>query len=239
MKKENPSIRVNRFIAMCGICSRRKADLLIENGRVKINGNTISALGTKVSDKDVVEVDGKKISIEKKRYILLNKPKGYITTMSDERGRKTVLSLIQDSYKERLVPVGRLDRNTTGLLLFTNDGLLAKKLMHPKYQIKKIYNVELNRDLCKQDFDAIMNNLTLSDGVVIVDSLEYCGSNNKLRIEIHIGRNRIIRRIFEHLGYNVEKLDRVEYACLSKKNLLLGKWRVLTNFELKELSRIS
>ena len=154
MKKENPSIRVNRFIAMCGICSRRKADLLIENGRVKINGNTISALGTKVSDKDVVEVDGKKISIEKKRYILLNKPKGYITTMSDERGRKTVLSLIQDTYKERLVPVGRLDRNTTGLLLFTNDGLLAKKLMHPKYQIKKIYNVELNRDLCKQDFDA-------------------------------------------------------------------------------------
>ena len=239
MKKEAISIRLNRFIAMCGICSRRKADLLIEKGKVKINGNIITALGTKVNSRDIVMVDGKKISIERKRYILLNKPKGYITTMSDERGRKTVLSLIKDAYKERLVPVGRLDRNTTGLLLFTNDGVLAKKLMHPKHEIKKTYNVELNRDLCKKDFDAIINNITLSDGLVIVDRLEYRGSNKKLKIEIHIGKNRIIRRLFEHLGYNVEKLDRIEYAHLTKKHLPLGKWRVLTNVELKELSRIT
>ena len=177
--------------------------------------------------------------LERKRYIVLNKPKGYITTMSDERGRQTVLSLIKDSYKERIVPVGRLDRNTTGLLLFTNDGILAKKLMHPKYEIKKIYNVELNRDLCKEDFEAIINSIKLSDGPVIVDNLEYNGSNKKLKIEIHIGKNRIIRRLFEHLGYNVEKLDRIEYACLTKKQLPMGKWRVLTNVELKELNRIT
>ncbi len=239
MKKEALGTRLNRFIAMCGICSRRKADLLIEKGRVKINGNVITALGTKVNSKDIVMVDGKKIVLERKRYIILNKPKGYITTMSDERGRKTVLSLIKDGYKERLVPVGRLDRNTTGLLLFTNDGILAKKLMHPKHEIKKTYNIELNKDLCKSDFDAIINNITLSDGLVIVDNLEYRESNKKLKIEIHIGRNRIIRRLFEHLGYNVEKLDRIEYACLTKKQLPLGKWRLLTSVELKELSRIT
>ena len=239
MKKEDLSIRLNRFIAMCGICSRRKADLLIEKGQVKINGNLITSLGTKVNPKDIVKVDGKKIMLERKRYIVLNKPKGYITTMSDERGRQTVLSLIKDSYKERIVPVGRLDRNTTGLLLFTNDGILAKKLMHPKYEIKKIYNVELNRDLCKEDFEAIINSIKLSDGPVIVDNLEYNGSNKKLKIEIHIGKNRIIRRLFEHLGYNVEKLDRIEYACLTKKQLPMGKWRVLTNVELKELNRIT
>ena len=239
MTKEISGIRLNRFIAMCGICSRRKADLFIEKGRVKINGNVVMALGTKVQPKDIVMVDGQKIALERKRYIILNKPKGYITTMSDERGRKTVLSLIKDAYKERLVPVGRLDRNTTGLLLFTNDGMLAKKLMHPKHEIKKTYNVELNRDLCTKDFDAITNNITLSDGLVIIDNLEYRGSNKKLKIEIHIGKNRIIRRLFEHLGYNVEKLDRIEYACLTKKNIPLGKWRGLTNVELKELSRIT
>ena len=239
MKKEDSRIRINRFIAMCGICSRRKADLLIQKGQVKINGHVITSLGTKVNPRDIVRVDGKKIMLEKKRYIVLNKPKGYITTMSDERGRATVLSLIKDSYKERLVPVGRLDRNTTGLLLFTNDGILAKKLMHPKHEIKKTYNVELNRDLCKQDFESIINSIKLSDGPVIVDNLEYNGSNKKLKIEIHIGKNRIIRRIFEHLGYNVEKLDRIEYACLTKKHLPMGKWRVLTNVELKELNRIT
>jgi len=239
MKKEDFDTRLNRFIAMCGICSRRKADLLIANGRVKINGNVIKALGTKVKSKDVVMVDDKKIFLERKRYIVLNKPRGYITTMSDERGRKTVLSLIQDGYKERLVPVGRLDRNTTGLLLFTNDGILAKKLMHPKHEIKKTYHVELNKDLCKRDFDAITNNIMLSDGLVIVDNLEYKGSNKKLKIEIHIGKNRVIRRVFEHLGYNVEKLDRTEYACLTKKHLPIGKWRVLTSLELKELNRIT
>ena len=181
-------IRLNRFIAMCGVCSRRKAEALIQRGDVSVNKRIINNLATLVSIKDEVYVKGQKIFPEKKKYILLNKPKGYITTMNDERGRKTVVSLIDGSHKERLVPVGRLDRDTTGLLLFTNDGLLAKKLTHPKHEVKKIYHVKLNNKLLQQDLFHINNGIVLDDGPVQVDSIQYIDdSNKKIRIQVHIG----------------------------------------------------
>ena len=231
-------IRLNRFIAMSGICSRRKADELIQKGHVTINNKIVENLATQVADKDLVCVKGKKIFPERKKYILLNKPKGYITTMSDERGRKTVVSLIQHACKERLVPVGRLDKDTTGLLLFTNDGILAKKLTHPKYEIKKTYHVLLDKELTKSDLLLIQKGLVLEDGLAQVDRIQYVNHfNKKIQIEIHVGKNRIVRRIFEFLNYKVLALDRVEYACFTKNRLPVGKWRSLSNKELKLLLR--
>jgi len=229
-------IRLNRFIAMCGVCSRRKADELIQRGDVAVNNKIIEHLATQVSTKDIVCVKGEKIFLENKKYILLNKPKGYITTMKDERGRKIVVSLIENAHKERLVPVGRLDKETTGLLLFTNDGILAKKLTHPKHEIKKTYHVTLDKEFLKQDFMSIKKGLVLEDGPVKVDDIQYLDiSNKKIKIEIHIGRNRIVRRIFEFFGYKVFGLDRVEYAGFKKNKLRVGKWRSLGPKELKHL----
>lgn len=231
-------IRINRFIAMSGVCSRRKADLLIQEGQISVNNKIIYELGMKVKDGDIVCLNGKQIFPEKKRYLLLNKPSGYITTTSDEKGRKTVMTLIQDAYQERLVPVGRLDKETTGLLLFTNDGMLAKKMMHPKHQVKKVYNVCLNRSVLEKDVDAIRRGVVLEDGLVQVDKIEYINnSSKKIRMEIHVGKNRIVRRIFEFFHYTVSKLDRIEYASLTKQKLSIGKWRMLTKNELIHLHR--
>ena len=232
-KKKLEEVRLNRFIAMCGICSRRKADSLIQQGLVRVNKKVIVALGYKVRLTDFVEVNGQQIYIEKNQYLLLNKPKGYITTMSDEKNRLTVMDLINNACQERLFPVGRLDKETTGLLLFTNDGILAKKLMHPKHNVKKTYNVFLNKKLSKPHFSKIIQGLHLDDGFVRADKLNYLSdSKRNLQIEIHVGKNRIVRRIFSFLGYEVQGLDRCMYSILTKKKLPLGKWRMLTSKEL-------
>ena len=231
-------IRINRFIAMSGVCSRRKADLLIREGKISVNNEIIYKLGVQVSPEDVVCFNGKQIFPEKKRYLLLNKPSGYITTTNDEKGRKTVMTLIKDAYKERLVPVGRLDKETTGLLLFTNDGILAKKMMHPKHQVQKVYDVCLSRNVLDKDIEAISQGIVLEDGVVYVDEIEYINNLRKnIRIKIHVGKNRIVRRIFEFFNYKVLKLDRIEYSFLTKKKLSRGKWRALTKRELILLHR--
>tara|TARA_B100000963_G_C22613541_1_gene666106 strand:- start:1652 stop:2371 length:720 start_codon:yes stop_codon:yes gene_type:complete len=239
MNKITTLYRINRYIAMCGVCSRRKADSLIKNGDIKINGKVVQELGYKINRNDHVTFNGKLIKIEKKRYILLNKPKDFITTMSDERGRKTVITLIKNSCKERLVPVGRLDRNTTGLLLFTNDGDLAKKMSHPRFGVKKTYNVEIDKDLSLEHFEKIKSGVMLDDGVALIDKITYLEKKNKITIQLHIGRNRIIRRIFEHFNYKVLKLDRIQFSIFTKKNLQIGKWRKITSDELKEIKSIS
>ncbi|AWO01043.1 pseudouridine synthase [Chitinophaga alhagiae] len=225
---------LNKFIAHCGICSRRKAVDYIKEGRVTVNGEKIIEPAFKVTGKDAVKLDDKRILLQKNLvYVLLNKPKGYITTTDDPEGRQTVMELVEDAAEERLYPVGRLDRNTSGLLLLTNDGELAQKLAHPKHNIKKIYHVELDKPLTKADFEKILGGVTLEDGAAFVDALGYVDSKDKkqIGIEIHSGKNRIVRRIFEHLQYSVEKLDRVMYAGLTKKNLNRGKWRFLTDKE--------
>ncbi|MBF25911.1 MAG: pseudouridine synthase [Flavobacteriales bacterium] len=242
MKNSNKDeIRLNRFISMSGVCSRRKADKLIKEGVISINNTIITELGQKVkSNTDIVCLKGIRIFPEKKKYLLLNKPKGYITTMKDEMGRKTVMSLISNACKERLVPVGRLDRDTTGLLLFTNDGILAKKMMHPKYNISKKYNVTLNKRLKKAHFKDIQKGILLDDGIIYVDDIKYIEESGlKIELMIHVGKNRIVRRIFESLGYKVLKLDRVSYSILNKKKLPLGKWRALTSQEVKYLKKDS
>ncbi|WP_343701000.1 pseudouridine synthase [Chitinophaga sp.] len=225
---------LNKFIAHCGICSRRKAVDYIKEGRVTVNGEKITEPAFKVTGKDAVKLDDKRIHLQKNLvYVLLNKPKGYITTTDDPEGRQTVMELVEEAAEERLYPVGRLDRNTSGLLLLTNDGELAQKLAHPKHNIKKIYHVELDKPLTKADFEKILGGLTLEDGPAFVDALGYVDNKDKkqIGIEIHSGKNRIVRRIFEHLQYSVEKLDRVMYAGLTKKNLNRGKWRFLTDKE--------
>ena len=230
------SIRLNRFIAMCGICSRRKADLLIESGQISINKKIITSLGEKVNSTDNVFLNGKKIDMEHRQYVLLNKPKDYITTVKDNKGRKTVMLLIENACDERLFPVGRLDKNTTGLLLFTNDGELAKKLSHPSHEIKKTYHVTLNKNMPENILIKIQKGLNLDDGFVKVDSISYIENNHKkIKLAIHSGKNRIIRRIFEFLNYTVIKLDRVEYSFLTKSKLQIGNWRFLTKNELKLL----
>jgi 23S rRNA pseudouridine2605 synthase len=228
---------LNKYIAHSGLCSRRKAVDFVKEGKVTVNGKLVTEPAFKVTAKDDVAISNKRISIQKNLvYILLNKPKGYITTTDDPEGRKTVMELIEDatSEEQRVYPVGRLDRNTSGLLLLTNDGELAQKLAHPKHNIKKIYHVGLNKPLTKADFDRILQGVTLEDGVAHVDALGYVESNDKTQvgIEIHSGKNRIVRRIFEHLEYEVEKLDRVTYAGLTKKNINRGKWRFLTEKEI-------
>ncbi|NSL89907.1 rRNA pseudouridine synthase [Chitinophaga sp. Mgbs1] len=226
---------LNKYIAHCGLCSRRKAVDFIKDGKVTVNGQTVTEPATKVTAKDVVTLQDKKINLTKNLvYILLNKPKGFITTTDDPEGRKTVMDLIKGATEdERVYPVGRLDRNTSGLLLLTNDGELAQTLAHPKHNIKKIYQVELDKPLTKGDFEKIIAGLTLEDGVALVDALGYVDPKDKkqIGIEIHSGKNRIVRRIFEHLSYSVEKLDRVMYAGLTKKTLNRGQWRHLSEKE--------
>ena len=238
-KPSDGTVRLNKYIANAGICSRREADKLIEAGVVKVNGETITTLGYKVKPTDIVEVEGQKIKNEKKVYILLNKPKDYLTTTKDPKNRKTVMELIKGAVKERVFPVGRLDRKTTGLLLFTNDGELADKLMHPKSNVPKLYHVTLDRNFSGSDFEKLVKGIELEDGFIKPDALSYVmGKKNELGIQIHSGKNRIIRRIFEHLGYDVIKLDRVMYAGLTKKNLPRGKWRFLTEKEVNFLKML-
>lgn len=232
---------LNKFLAHCGICSRRDAAKLIEEGKVKVNGEVVTTPGYKVTDKDEVVFNKKKLQVTKNLvYILLNKPKDYITTTDDPQGRKTVLQLIKAATPQRVYPIGRLDRNTSGVLLLTNDGDLTQKLSHPSYEVSKIYEARLDKALSKADFDKILAGLTLEDGPVTVDALAYADSKDKsvIGIEIHSGKNRIVRRIFEHLGYDVKYLDRVMYAGLTKKNVERGKWRFLTEKEVRLLKHI-
>nr|WP_299072721.1 pseudouridine synthase [uncultured Allomuricauda sp.] len=240
-KSSSPDeIRLNRYIANAGICSRREADTYIAAGSVSVNGKVISEMGYKVKRTDDVRFDGRKLSLEKKEYILLNKPKNFITTTNDEKGRRTVMELVSSASKSRLLPVGRLDRNTTGLLLFTNDGDMTKKLTHPTYGVRKIYHVHLDKNLTLSDLRKIEAGLELEDGTVQVDDVSYIQGSPKreVGIEIHSGRNRIVRRIFEHLGYTVTKLDRVIFAGLTKKDLPRGHWRPLTEQEIINLGMI-
>ncbi|WP_118974224.1 pseudouridine synthase [Taibaiella koreensis] len=230
---------LNKFIAHCDICSRRDAVALIKEGKVMVNDTLITEPGFKVTTADTVLLNGNKLVIQKNLiYILMNKPKGFITTTDDPKGRRTVMEMVENLIEERVFPVGRLDRNTTGLLLLTNDGELTQKLAHPKYGIKKVYKATLDKNLTKADFDKIKEGLMLEDGQAEVDQLEYLDSKNEIGLEIHSGKNRIVRRIFESLGYEVEKLDRVMYAGLTKKNVLRGKWRFLTKQEVINLKHL-
>ncbi|NNV54667.1 pseudouridine synthase [Limnovirga soli] len=229
---------LNKFIAHAGICGRREAAELVKEGKVQVNGSIIFEPGFKVTGKEKILVKGEQVFVQKNLvYILLNKPKDYITTAKDPEGRKTVLDLLKGATKERIYPVGRLDRNTTGVLLLTNDGEMAQKLTHPSFEIKKIYEVRLDKPVTKKDFDAILSGITLEDGFVSADSLAYADAKDKsvVGIEIHSGRNRIVRRIFEHLGYDVKNLDRVMFANLTKKNVDRGKWRLLNDKEVRLL----
>ncbi|CAM1345116.1 pseudouridine synthase [Tenacibaculum amylolyticum] len=238
--KEDSGIRLNKFISNSGICSRREADTFIEHGSVTVNGKLITEMGYKVQPDDEVRFDGTLISIEQKRYVLLNKPKNYITTMEDDRGRKTVMDLIANATKERIYPVGRLDRNTTGLLLFTNDGELAKKLTHPKHNVRKLYHASLDKKLTLSDLDKLRGDVVIEGKKVFIDAVSYVEGEKKTEvgIEIHSGRNRIVRKIFDHFGYHVTKLDRVIFAGLTKKNLPRGRWRELTQQEINNLKML-
>jgi 23S rRNA pseudouridine2605 synthase len=229
---------LNKFIAHCGVGSRRDAVPLIKDGKITVNGNVVTEPGFKVTDKDAIMFNGKKLFVTKNMvYVLLNKPKDYITTTDDPQGRKTVLQLIKHATAERIYPVGRLDRNTSGVLLFTNDGELTQKLTHPSYNVKKVYEVKLDKPVTKAHFDKIVSGIKLEDGEIHADALAYADSNDKaiIGIEIHSGRNRIVRRIFEHFGYDVKALDRVMYASLTKKNVERGKWRYLSEKEIRLL----
>jgi 23S rRNA pseudouridine2605 synthase len=237
---ESSGIRLNKYIANSGVCSRREADTYIEHGSVEVNGNLVTEMGYKVQADDVVRFDGTSITPEQKKYILLNKPKNYITTMDDDRGRKTVMDLVSNASKERIYPVGRLDRNTTGLLLFTNDGELAKKLTHPKHDVRKLYHASLDKKLELKDLEKLRGEVVIEGKKVFIDAVSYVDGQPKseVGIEIHSGRNRIVRKIFEHLGYKVSKLDRVIFAELTKKNLPRGRWRELTNQEVSNLQML-
>lgn len=242
LPKQGLPVRLNKFLADAGICSRREADKLIESGVVKINGKVVTQLGTKVAPTDKVQYGGDTLKREKLQYILLNKPKGFITTSDDPQDRKIVMSLVENACTERIYPVGRLDRNTLGLLLFTNDGDLAKKLTHPRHGVKKIYHVFLESPLTKNEMLTLAGGVELEDGKIQPDKIAYVeGENDKRQIglELHSGKNRIVRRMFEHLGHKVIKLDRVFFAGLTKKDLPRGKWRKLTEKEIGLLKRIS
>ena len=238
---EKEGIRLNKYIANAGICSRREADQLIIAGVIKVNGEVITALGTKVMPGDKVVYGDQAISNEKKRYLLLNKQKGYVTTTKDPHAKNTVMELIEGACKERIYPVGRLDRNTTGLLLFTNDGELAKKLMHPSSRIKKMYHVVLDQPLKKNDLLKVADGINLNDEKVLVDSIAYvedAKDRREVGMELHSGQNRVVRKIFESLGYKVTKLDRVVYAGLTKKGIPRGKWRFLDEKEVIRLKML-
>ena len=239
--KDDGLIRLNRYIANSGICSRRKADELIEAGVVSVNNIPVTELGHKVDPyKDEVRYNGELLKREKKVYVLLNKPKDYITTTEDPQERRTVMQLVEKASRERIYPVGRLDRNTTGLILMTNDGELADKLSHPKNGITKIYHVELNKNLSQGDFNKIQFGIELEDGLIKPDNVSYVAgaSKKEVGIQIHSGKNRIVRRIFEHLGYDVVKLDRVVYGNLTKKDLPRGRWRFLEEHELIQIKHL-
>jgi len=241
VQQDDGLIRLNRYISNAGICSRRKADELIAAGVVSVNGVPISELGHKIDPyKDEVRYNGELLKREKKVYVLLNKPKDYITTTDDPQERRTVMQLVEKASRERIYPVGRLDRNTTGLLLMTNDGDLADKLSHPKNGITKIYHVELSKSLSQGDLNKIQFGLELEDGLIKPDSVSYVtgGSKREVGIQIHSGKNRIVRRIFEHLGYDVVKLDRVVYGNLTKKDLPRGRWRFLEEHELIQIKHL-
>ena len=233
----NEPIRLNKFLANAGVCSRREADEFITAGVVSVNGEVITELGTKIKRGDEVKFHDQPVSIERKIYILLNKPKDTVTTSDDPQARRTVMDLVKGACPERIYPVGRLDRNTTGVLLLTNDGDLASKLTHPKYLKKKIYHVHLDKNLTKADMDQIASGIQLDDGEIHADAISYTDENKKsdVGIEIHSGKNRIVRRIFESLGYKVQKLDRVYFAGLTKKGLRRGEWRFLTEQEVNFL----
>ncbi|TWP31003.1 rRNA pseudouridine synthase [Apibacter muscae] len=237
-KKEG--IRLNKYIANSGICSRREADLFIQNGVVKVNGKIITEFGYQVMPGDEVFFDGRYIRPEKNVYVLLNKPKSYISTTKDEKARKTVMDLVANASPYRLYPVGRLDRQTTGVLLLTNDGDLTKKLTHPSHEVKKIYHVTLNKKVSVSDFDQLLEGIRFEEGIAKVDKVSYIEGSpkNEVGVEIHIGWNRIVRRMFEKLGYEVEKLDRVMFAGLTKKNLKRGYWRILTELEVNNLKML-
>ncbi len=234
--KQTGEMRLNRFIAQSGICSRREADDFITAGLVSVNGVVVTELGTKVMPTDEVKFNDSRVQGEKKVYLVLNKPKGYVTSLEDPHADKTVMELVKGACTERIYPVGRLDKNSVGLLLFTNDGDLTRQLTHPSYRKKKIYQVSLDKPLTRADMDAIAEGVTLDDGEIYADEVSYVKEDKKeIGIEIHSGRNRIVRRIFEHLGYAVQKLDRVYYAGLTKKNLKRGQWRFLTREEVERL----
>ncbi len=232
-------MRLNKFLANAGVCSRREADQLIADGKVTVNGNVVTELGTKITPQDIVEYDGKVVATERKCYILLNKPKDYVTTSDDPQKRKTVMDLVKNACQERIYPVGRLDRNTTGVLLLTNDGDLASKLTHPKFIKKKIYHVWTDKPISEEDMQRIADGIELEDGPIHADAVSYVSTTDRKQagIEIHSGRNRIVRRIFESLGYHVVKLDRVYFAGLTKKNLGRGRWRYLTQEEVNFLKQ--
>ncbi len=231
-------MRLNRYVANAGVCSRREADKLIENCEIKVNGKVVSAMGHKVEEGDVVVYQKKTLSLEKFVYVLLNKPKDFITTTNDPQERRTVMSLVKQACNERIYPVGRLDRMTTGLLLLTNDGDLAKKLSHPSHQIRKIYEAVLDKPLKPEHFDALAAGFDLEDGHVKVDDIAINSEDDHIvGLEIHIGRNRIVRRMFEHFGYDVIRLDRVVYAGLTKIDTPRGKWRYLKEKELRRLKK--
>ena len=240
-KEVEEKIRLNRYIANAGICSRREADQLIAQGLIKVNGKVVTELGTKVGSADKVTYKDKALRKEKHSYILMNKPKDFITTVSDDRGRKTVIDLIKNRVTERVVPVGRLDKNTTGLLLLTNDGDLTKKLTHPSYEIQKLYTVKADRNITEKDLESLSEGLKLDDGFIRPDSVSRLKDRGKdeIGIELHSGRNRIVRRMMEHLGYKVIRLDRIMFAGLTKKDLPRGKWRELKGHEISQLKRLT
>ena len=240
-KEKGPisEIRLNKYIANSGICSRREADSLIQKGDIKVNGKVVLELGTKIKSADRVQYRGKVLKREKFIYILLNKPKDFITTTDDPQNRKTVIDLVKNHISERVFPVGRLDRNTTGLLVLTNDGELSEILAHPSYNIKKVYEAHLDKPIQQDDLDALELGLELDDGPVKIDAFEVISPDARaIGLEIHSGRNRIVRRIFEKLGYNVVRLDRVMYSFLTKKDLPRGKWRFLKEFEVVRLKQL-
>jgi len=238
-KTSEELIRLNRFIAHSGVCSRREADELIRSGLITVNGKRVTDLGTKVAAGDDIRYKNRRLSAEKKVYILMNKPRGYVTTVEDPHADQTVIDLIGDACTERVYPVGRLDKETTGVLLLTNDGDLTGKLTHPKYKRKKIYHVFLDRPVTRNDLTLLTEGVEIDDEIITADAVSYADPDDKTQIgiEIHSGQNRVIRRIFEKLGYRVKKLDRVYFAGLTKKNLQRGKWRFLSDKEISMLKR--
>lgn len=245
IEKKNPGnssqgIRLNRYLANAGLASRRQADELIKTGVVEVNGKVVTELGCRVRSEDLVRFDNRLVRPEKKVYVLLNKPKGFLTTAQDEKNRKTVMDLVSNASPYRLYPVGRLDRQTTGVLLFTNDGDLTKKMTHPAYKVKKIYHVILNKKIQGSDFEKIREGIRLPEGKVKVDAISYVqgAPKNEIGLELHIGWNRVVRRIFETLGYEVVKLDRVCFGGLTKKTLKRGQWRILTQKEINFLKML-
>jgi len=238
-KPQEKGMRLNKFLAHAGIASRRKCDELIKSGYVKVDGEVVTEMGYRVMPRQEVTYNGNKVKPQEKVYVLLNKPSDYITTTDDEKDRNTVMELVKKATDQRIYPVGRLDRNTSGLLLLTNDGELAKKLMHPKYKSKKVYEVKVDKPVTKKHAEQLLEGIELDDGVAAVDDIAYPDQNDKrlVGVEVHIGKNRVIRRMFEHLGYRVVRLDRVIFAGLTKKNLPRGKWRFLTKKEVGQLKQ--